>query len=72
MHQLCHDLVALAAAANPENGGDGVVRYDQLKALSARAAQLILPRELMEIEIEAIEENLLRREHDGASSGQSQ
>ena len=65
MNALCHDLVALVAAADPENGGSGVVRYTDLRALAERAAELMQPRERMEIEIEAIEENLQRRDRDG-------
>ena len=67
MKELCRDLVALVAAADPENGGSGVICYANLKALAERAAELIRPRELMEIEIEAIEENLLRREFSGVA-----
>lgn len=68
MIELCRDLVALVAAADPENGGHRQVPYEQLKALAVRAAELIQPRELMEIEIDAIEQNLASREHGAGPS----
>ena len=61
MEKLSRDLVALVAAADPENGGTGRICFADLKALAARAAELIRPRDVMEIEIQAIEDNLLRR-----------
>lgn len=65
MIDLCRDLVALVASVDRENGGSGRVPFPVLKGLAVRAAALLRPRDVMEIEIDAIEANFAARDFVG-------
>lgn len=62
MKDLCRDLIAVVAAAEPINGGNGQADMERLRDLAERARRLFNKREQDEIDLEAVEANIAARE----------